>query len=144
MPFLDLSSPTAAQGDFPSAPILQAGTHLVTLSSLKYVAKCDKALAEFVAENGDTHVEWMGAQSEGQKTRLKVFLGRLCALCSVSHALKFDSMAAFDQLGQALVNTKVPLRIVLHETTWQDRSRVEFDGFFDKCILPGVEVEEVF
>lgn len=144
MPFLDLSTTTAPSGDFPSAPQLQAGTHLVVLSSLKYIAKCDKALAEFTAENGDMYQEWLAAQSEGQKTRMKIFLGRLCSLCSVAHNLKFESMADFDKLGAALIATATPLRIVLHDDVWQDQTRVKFDGFFDKCILPGVAEDEAF
>ena len=145
MAFLDLSSTnTSSGGGFVGAPQLQAGTHLVTLTTLKYVPKCDKALAEFASGNGDVYQEWLGSSTEGQTKRLGAFLSRLCALCSLAHSLKFDTMADFDKLGQLLVNTKTEFRIVLHDETWEGQTRVRFDGFFDHCILPGVEEEEAF
>ena len=143
MAFLDLSS-SSAPGGFVGSPQIQAGTHLVTLTTLKYVAKCDKALAEFTDEHGDVYQEWLGASTEGQTKRMGAFLSRLCALCSVSHPLKFDAMADFDKLGLTLVGKKTPLRIVLHDETWEGQTRVRFDGFFDHCILPGVEEEGAF
>ena len=47
MPFLDLSSHSSTSTGFVGSPTLGAGIHTVTLTTLKYVAKADKPVAEF-------------------------------------------------------------------------------------------------
>lgn len=143
MPFLDLSSNNAG-GGFQGSPTLGAGFHTVTLTTLKYVTKADKPLAEFTDAEGFVHAEWFGTQEGRQKKRLAAFLSRLCYLCSVSHNLKFETMADFDKLGAALVATATPIQISLVESTWEGKTRIQMDGYFDHCLLAKTGTEEAF
>lgn len=132
MAFLDLSGPAPTNGT--DAPPLPAGIHTVTVEELKYVTKFDKALCVFVDASGAQHKEWISAASEGQKNRMKVFLGHLCKLSGVAPVLVFQSTSDFDALGRAIAGAKVPLALLLKDEEWDGKVSAKIPGKITESI----------